>query len=74
MPEIETLNKFLVSSRGGGKKVVILKYIEVGVFPLAPVELSHEDAILLAAWLVVMAAPGTTREQFLKVLDAVENT
>lgn len=60
--EIDPANKFLVAVRGG--RMVILNP------PRGPI---HEsDALNLAAWLVAVSMQG--REEFLRVLDAVENT
>lgn len=60
--EIDTLNDWLVGSRGG--KIVIAS------LPLRPLE-KHE-ALRLAAWIVAIADPG--HEDFEKVLEAVEST
>ena len=63
----DTLNKFLVGVQGD--RVVILN------LPFAPGHggtVSHGDALNLAAWLVALTPGG--RAEFLKLLDAVENT
>jgi hypothetical protein len=59
--KIDTFNKFLVGLRG--ETIVIVSP------PLAP--LSVDDALLLAAYLVVMADPDG--EKFEAVKAAVEN-
>lgn len=60
MPEIDTTNKCLVSSTGSQIKLL-----------REPGMMSHDDAILLAAWLVAMAYNST--HKFEVVLEAVKN-
>jgi hypothetical protein len=60
MAEIDTFNKFLVCA--GGVGIVFLKPV--------PQELSEDDALLLAAYLVSMVADSDKWE---RVLTAVEN-
>lgn len=62
MDEIDTTNKFLVSSGGADGSIVFLR-------PL-PQRLSQDDALLLAAYLVAMVADSDKWEA---VLTAVEN-
>ena len=59
--EIDTLNKFLVGTNGNDL-VVFLR-------PL-PQRLTHQDALLLAAYLVTMVGDD---EQFKKTVQAVLN-
>ena len=59
--EIDTTNKFFVASDGRG--IVFLR-------PL-PQRLGHDDALLLAAYLVAMVADSDRWE---RVLKAVEST
>lgn len=61
MAEIETLNKFLVASKGK----------EIGFLKPVPGSMSADDALLLAAYLVTMAEVSATHK-FQEVLDAVE--
>lgn len=62
MDEIETFNKFFVGATSNG---IRLMRPPTG-------ELSHDDALNLAAWLVAVADPGG--ERFAEVLAAVEST
>lgn len=59
--EIDTFNKFLVAAQGDA--MVFLRPV--------PQRLTHQDALLLAAYLVAMVGDD---EQWLKTLAAVENT
>jgi len=61
--DIDTTNKYGVSLKGEG--VVI-------IHP-AWREMTPDEALVLAAWLVAVAAPHTATP-FATVLDAVENT
>ena len=58
--ELDTMNRFGVSVYGDG--LAILN---------PPRVLTHDDALLLAAYLVALSRHG--RERFLEVLEAVEN-
>jgi hypothetical protein len=60
--EINTLNRYAVGKRG--KQVVIL---------MPPRELSCDEALVFAAYLVSMAEMDT-ETKFADVLDAVQNT
>lgn len=62
MPDVDTTNKFVVSVLGNGSVVILAP-------PRGP--LSQDDALLLAAYLVALAA--APRERFLEILHAVEN-
>lgn len=59
---IETVNKFLVSSSGDGLMIMMPPRGKI----------SHDDALLLAAYLVSMAFPAT--HPFEAVLAAVQAT
>jgi hypothetical protein len=61
---VDTLNKYMVGGSHGGKFVSI-QFIPHGV-------VSPDDALNLAAWLVVVAEPHAT-EKFDKVLKAVRS-
>ena len=61
--EIDTTNKFLVGTQGKG--IFIMNP------PRAP--LNGDDAMLLAAYLVLMAQATATND-FADVVDAVQNT
>lgn len=58
--EIDTTNKFLVA--GSGKDIVFLRPV--------PMRISHQDALLLAAYLVAMADADDNWE---RTLSAVQN-
>lgn len=61
-PEINTINKQLVA--GHGNRIVVM----------APsLNMTPDDAILQAAWLVALAEPDATHK-FADVLAAVQNT
>ena len=60
-PEIDTLNRFLVSVNGADN-IVLLRWRQV---------ISKSDALNLAAWLVALA---DDEDHFLAVLQAVRNT
>lgn len=62
MPEIDTSNKFLVTTIGNHF-----------LMRLSPARISADDALLLAAWLVAMAEPYASHK-FADVLTAVQNT
>lgn len=58
--EIDTTNKFLVGAQGGN--LVFLRPV--------PLRLSHQDALVLAAYLVGMVGDD---EQWERTLKAVQN-
>lgn len=58
--KIDTTNKFLVA--GSGNDIVFLRPV--------PSRISHQDALLLAAYLVAMAGDD---EQWERTLKAVQN-
>jgi hypothetical protein len=61
--ELDTMNRFGVSVYGDELAILM---------PRRPVfMLTHDDALLLAAYLVALSRHG--RERFLEVLEAVEN-
>jgi len=62
--EIDTFNKFLVAA--GGDNIVFLKPV--------PQNISGDDALLLAAYLVSMATALPKQHSFAEVLAAVENS
>jgi hypothetical protein len=62
---MDTMNKFLVSSGGVGMKEILVMNPPRGL-------ISKEDALNLAAWLIVIS--GTTREEVEAALSAVEDT
>ena len=66
MPDhVETMNRHLVSLHGD--RVAIM------MPPRGPI--SRDEALVLAAWLVVCAeCGGSTREDFQRVLTAVSST
>jgi hypothetical protein len=61
-PPIDTTNDFLLGQRGSRELA----------FGLAPTVIGRDQAIRLAAWLLVLADP--LEETFPKVLEAVKNT
>lgn len=63
MPEIETLNQWMVASQG--------KNVRIMMPPLGV--LSADEAMRLAAWLVTMAEMDATHK-FEDVLKAIQNT
>lgn len=64
LPEIDTANHFLAS--GHGDRVTLLRPPRPGQ------QLTRDEALALAAWLVAMADPG--RQRFEQVYRAVLNT
>lgn len=62
MSDPNTVNKFMVAVQGDGVRIMLPP---AGLIP-------KEDAMLLAAWLVALSF--CDREDFMRVLDAVENT
>ncbi len=61
--DVDTMNKFLVSSQG--QNIVVMNPM-----PLTR-GLSHADALVFAAWIVAIAGG---EEAFLRALRAVEST
>lgn len=61
MPEIDTMNRFMVGIQGGN--IIVMRP------PIAPI--SKADALILAAHLVAMA---DDRDEFPAILAAVCNT
>lgn len=62
MSEIDTTNKWMVGCRA--KNVIVFK---------PPREMSADEALVFAAWVVAMARPFTTTK-FEDVLESVEAT
>lgn len=65
MPDIETMNKFMVAAGGNGFR--ILRTIRPNDI------LTADDCLLLAAYLVVMAEHEASHD-FSEVLKAIQNT
>lgn len=61
MSTIDTTNRFLVGSRGDKISIMVLH-----------TEISKEQALNLAAYLVCMADMSQDHEDFNKVLEAIE--
>lgn len=68
--EIETFNKFMVSVTG--PEIHILNPSAGTGAIRHPMRLTHDDALLLAAYLVSLAY--SAKHEFKEVLAAVENT
>lgn len=62
---IDTTNKWLVGASAGMRRIIRVQN--------PPFELSPDDALLLAAWLVALAKDNATHA-FEDVLEAVQST
>jgi hypothetical protein len=67
MPDIETMNKWMVAGIGGRRGFTMLAP------PKSGVSFNADDALLVAAYLVSMAEPEASHK-FEDVLKAVQNT
>lgn len=63
MPPIETVNEFMIGRRGGK--------VTIGLIPHNGME--PDQALRMAAWLVVMADPGST-DRFNTIMQAIEGS
>jgi len=61
--EIDTSNRFLVGSKAGGEKIAIM---------VLHVEISKEQALNLAAYLVAISDISPDHREFKRYLDAIE--
>lgn len=66
MSDIDTFNEFMVAAGGAPQEFSLLSP------PAAGQRLSRDQALTLAAWLVVLADP--TRERFEEIREAVAST
>lgn len=64
-PEIDTTNDHLIGSRAGTHVVMLAP-------PVVP--MPYEEALRMAAWIVMIADPSEDHARFTEILNAIKST